>query len=226
MEQAKQCFEACKKCYATAKANPARAMMVASVVSGILLILGGFSGLLNIFNPLQMVLSVYNLLLGVLIILTELKTWPIIKTFQKKVDVYFHLLSVPRGKGGFYVFIGVLAFFASDWSISRVCVLVVALVGVAQLLLGGSLPPTSETPPAGPVGGTTSTQGMLPSQDQPASNAFTSFAMEVVKDNPQMVSSALNFAASHPDAAKQAVAGASTIAASSTGQMSEKPEHV
>ena len=34
-----------------------------------------------------------------LIVVTELKSWPIISTFQKKVDVYFHLLSVPRGKG-------------------------------------------------------------------------------------------------------------------------------
>ena len=35
---------------------------------------------------------------GVLILLTELKSWPIIKTIQKRIDVYFHLLSVPRGK--------------------------------------------------------------------------------------------------------------------------------
>ena len=32
--------------------------------------------------------------LGLLIILTELKSWPIIRTLQKRVDVYFHLLSV------------------------------------------------------------------------------------------------------------------------------------
>ena len=25
--------------------------------------------------------------------MTELKSWPIIRTFQKRVDVYFHLLS-------------------------------------------------------------------------------------------------------------------------------------
>ena len=37
-------------------------------------------------------------LFGILILLTELKSWPIIKTFQKRVDIYFHLLSVPKGK--------------------------------------------------------------------------------------------------------------------------------
>lgn len=44
--------------------------------------------------------------------MTELKSWPIISTFQKRVDIYFHLLSVPKGKGGFYCFIGFLAFCA------------------------------------------------------------------------------------------------------------------
>ena len=49
---------------------------------------------------------------GILILVTELKSWPIISTFQKRVDIYFHLLSVPKGKGGFYCFIGFLAFCA------------------------------------------------------------------------------------------------------------------
>ena len=65
---------------------------------------------------------------------TELKSWPIIGAFQKHVDVYFHLLSVPRGKGGFYLFIGLLTFCASDWSVARVCVLILSIVGILHLL--------------------------------------------------------------------------------------------
>ena len=39
---------------------------------------------------------------------------------ENRVDLYFHILSVPRGKAGFYVFIGILAFLGThDWSISR-----------------------------------------------------------------------------------------------------------
>ena len=39
---------------------------------------------------------------------------------EYRVDLYFHILSVPRGKAGFYVFIGILAFLGThDWSISR-----------------------------------------------------------------------------------------------------------
>jgi len=105
-------------------------MHLTSVVASILLLMGGISGLLNIFNPLGIVLSVYNILFALLILVTELKQFPVIKTMNKRVDTYFHLLSVPRGKAGFYVFVGVLAFFASAWSISRVCILLVAIVGV------------------------------------------------------------------------------------------------
>ncbi len=113
--------------------DPPRTLRLASSISGLLLIIGGISGMFNIFNPLGAVISVYNILFGLLIVLTELKSWPIIRTFQKSVDYYFHLLSVPRGKGGFYMFIGFLAFFSSDWNLSRVCVLIVSIVGLVHL---------------------------------------------------------------------------------------------
>lgn len=112
--------------------DPPRTLRVLSAISGVLLILSGILGVLTI-NPLSMVLSLYNFLFGVLIVLTELKSWPIIRTFQKNVDIYFHLLSIPRGKGGFYCFIGFLAFFSSDWSAASVCVLIVAIVGFIHL---------------------------------------------------------------------------------------------
>ena len=51
----------CQGAYASVMANPKRAMWLASVISGILLIVGGISGVLNIFNPLEMVLSFYNM---------------------------------------------------------------------------------------------------------------------------------------------------------------------
>ena len=73
-------------------------------------------------------------LFGFLIVATELKSWPIIGAFQKRVDMYFHLLSQTRGKGGFYCFIGVLTFCASDWSVARVCVLILSIVGILHLL--------------------------------------------------------------------------------------------
>ena len=79
--------------------------------------------------------------------ITELKSWPIIRTFQRRVDIYFHLLSVPRGKGGFYCFIGVLAFCSSEWNLSRVCVLIVSIVGIVHLRASAAARPrTAEGP--------------------------------------------------------------------------------
>ena len=121
-----------KKVAQVAAANPSRTLFWLSVGSGFLLIVGGISGLFTI-NPLAFVISFYNIIFGLLIVLTELKNFPIIKTFQKSVDKYFHLLSVPRGKGGFYCFIGFLAFFSSEWNLSRVCVLIVSIVGIVHL---------------------------------------------------------------------------------------------
>jgi hypothetical protein len=114
-------------------------MHLTSVVAALLLLLGGVSGLMNIFHPLGIVLSVYNILFAFLILVTELKQFPVMKTLNKRVDVYFHLLSVPRGKAGFYVFVGLLAFFASSWSISRICILLVAIVGVSAGSSGARL---------------------------------------------------------------------------------------
>ena len=122
---------------AIAAKDPRRTLVWLSTGSGVLLIVGGISGVFTL-NPLSMIISIYNVLLGVLIVLTELKTFPIIRTFQKRVDVYFHLLSVPRGKGAFYCFIGLLAFCATSWSkepLARACVLVVFIVGLLHLLM-------------------------------------------------------------------------------------------
>ena len=100
------------------------------------------AGLINLLNPLGMVLSVYNIIFAGLILTSELKALPVFKTLNKRsaspsywpcgeqrlltppsvvrVDLYFHILSVPRGKAGFYVFVGILAFLGThDWSISR-----------------------------------------------------------------------------------------------------------
>ena len=47
-------------------------------------------------------MQVYNILFALLILVTELKQFPVIKTLNKRVDTYFHLLSVPRGKAGMH----------------------------------------------------------------------------------------------------------------------------
>lgn len=134
MDTVKNAANGIKSVYRIASTDPPRTLRALSTGSGVLLVIGGFAGIFTI-NPLSLVISVYNMLFGLLIVVTELKSWPVIRTFQKRVDVYFHLLSVPRGKGGFYCFIGFLAFFSSDWSLARVCVLIVSIVGLLHLLM-------------------------------------------------------------------------------------------
>ena len=132
-------------------------------------------GLVNVFNPLGIVLSVYNILFALLILITELKNWPIITSLNRRVDVYFHLLSIPTGKGGFYCFVGTLAFFATPWNVSRICILIVAIVGAIQLIVscrGGDLADSTTT--------TASLAPPLASQDVTSqANPFTSFAAQV-----------------------------------------------
>jgi hypothetical protein len=108
---------------------------------------------------------------------TELKSWPIIGAFQKHVDVYFHLLSVPRGKGGFYLFIGLLTFCASDWGMASVCVMIVAVVGVLHL---AGVPADSRTTSsmAGSDGTHHQEETMEP-MDAVASASISNFALKV-----------------------------------------------
>mmetsp|Transcript_43765 Transcript_43765/g.115020 ORF Transcript_43765/g.115020 Transcript_43765/m.115020 type:complete len:255 (-) Transcript_43765:248-1012(-) len=131
LSNAKKCA---KSFWEVLSKDPPRTLRWSSAISGVLLIIGGISGVFTI-NPLAAVISVYNVFFGLLIVLTELKSYPIIRTFQKRVDTYFHLLSVPRGKGGFYCFIGFLAFFAEEgyFSLTKLCVMIVTIVGLIHL---------------------------------------------------------------------------------------------
>ena len=133
MEHIRNAISCCRTSYAVMSKDPPRTLRWASAISGLLLMLGGIVGVFTI-NPLAIIISLYNVGFGILIVLTELKTLPIIRTFQRRIDVYFHLLSSSRGKGGFYCFIGFLSFFAeSGWSLSSICTLIVSCVGVIHL---------------------------------------------------------------------------------------------
>ena len=195
--------------------DPPRTLRWLSTGSGLLLIIGGISGVFTI-NPLAMVISVYNILFGGLIVLTELKSWPIIRTFQKQVDVYFHLLSIPRGKGGFYCFIGFLAFFSSEWSLARVCVLIVSIIGVVHLLHCKRCGATDE---GGQAAGAANIDGTQPIEYAESGSceaggegpSWAGLMKTVVGDNPEVASMAINAGIQY------AVSGGGTAAAASGG---------
>lgn len=118
-------------------------------------------------------------LFGFLIVATELKSWPIIGAFQKRVDKYFHLLSIAKGKGAFYCFIGFLAFVASEWSLARVCTLLVCIVGVFHLL-GYPREPDQQQGLAASDDAQHQTDGM----EAAAMSGVTEFAMKVISHTP------------------------------------------
>ena len=215
MESAKSCIAGTKTCIAIAAKDPPRTLRVLSTVSGLLLILGGIAGIFTI-NPLSAIISVYNILFGLLIVLTELKSWPIIRTFQRRVDIYFHLLSVPRGKGGFYCFIGFLAFFSSDWSLARICVLIVSIVGVLHLFACKRC----GAPGDEEQGGTAQVQpiqfsaggGANPAAEE-LPDSWQGLMKQVVSESPEMLAAGL----SSLGGATGAVSGAASVLAASAG---------
>lgn len=203
-----------KKFYKWASSNPTRAMKVFSSVSGLLLVLTGITGLFDLFNPLRMVISFYNIVFGLLILLTELKSWPIIATLQKRVDAQFHLLSVPKGKGGFYCFVGVLGFCAAATTLEWVCFGIIAVVGAMHFIprfSGGSANSQDDEIPNPQQLGLMPAVGSAAAPGQ-ADPGLAGYAMKVladtVKDNPQMVQQGLQIAASNPQAMSSAYGAA------------------
>lgn len=189
--------------------DPPRTLRWLSTGSGLLLILGGVAGVFTI-NPLAMIISIYNILFGVLIVLTELKNFPIIKTFQKRVDIYFHLLSVPRGKGGFYCFIGFLAFFSSDWSLARVCVLIVSIVGVLHLFACKrcGAPGEGEDVPMPPTAPLESyTESGTCGAGTAGESTWAGLMKQVVSDSPEILSAGVGQLAGYAAATGSATSG-------------------
>ena len=179
--------------------DPPRTLRWLSTVSGVLLVVGGIAGLVTV-NPLGAVISVYNIFFGLLIVCTELKNWPIVRTFQKRVDVYFHLLSVPRGKGGFYCFIGFLAFLSSkNWDLSKICTLIVSIVGFLHLFsckrcgaIEGDESPTAGIAPAAME---FSDSGSC-FHGSDSTSTWSQMMKEVVTDNPEIMMGGARLAAS------------------------------
>jgi len=219
MEQLRSVAKCCKTTASVLSKDPPRTLRWASAISGFLLSLSGLVGVFTI-NPLAAIISVYNIFFGILIVLTELKTLPVIRTFQKRVDVYFHLLSVPRGKGGFYCFIGLLAFFAEDGyiSLTKICVLIVSIVGLIHLFACkrcGAMT-DEEFAQADSARQQHEMQGMVSASedggkaDSSSSSVWADLMKQVVTDSPEVLSAGLSAATANPAATSFAASAAAS----------------
>ena len=189
MEYVNSCIGCTKTVFKSAAKDPPRTLRRLSGGSGILLILAGIAGIFTI-NPLSLIISVYTFFFGVLIVLTELKSLPIIKTFQRRVDIYFHLLSVPRAKGGFYCFVGLLTCFSTK-GLSFVCVVTVTVIGVLHLFACkrcGAPGDEEQGEPVRPME-VALADG---SSDPPLPDTWQGLMKQVVSESPEMLTAGLS----------------------------------
>ena len=192
MDNVKACLGFTQSAIKIMSKDPKTTLKFASTISGVLLIIAGLTGIFTI-NPLSLVISIYNMFFGVLIVLTEMKNYPVFRTLQRRVDVYFHLLSVPRYKGGFYCFIGILAFFAEDWGLQRVCVLVVSIVGLIHVFSCKQCGAPDEEDTEG-GGQRTQELGLVSAgaDTSDSSSGWASLMKQVVADSPEVLTAGLS----------------------------------
>ena len=117
---------------------------------------------------------------------------------------------MPRGKGAFYCFIGLLAFIALQWSLARICVFIVFIVGVAYLLNFGGSATVEPTPAPGASGEQRS--GLVGNDSAGISSSsvaasFSEFAVQVAKENPDVLKAGVDYAARNPEATSKIAAG-------------------
>jgi hypothetical protein len=118
----------------------------------------------------------------------------------------------PRGlQGAFYCFIGFLAFFSSDWSLSRVCVFIVSIVGVLHLFSCKRCGADAEDVEAAAAGTSANQELGLVGSDGGAtdSSSWSTLMKQVVEDSPEMLTAGLSLAGTAEGAAVGSVAPSS-----------------
>lgn len=109
--------------------------------------------------------SIYAVIFGLVVLICEIKdALPLVSALYGLFDLYLRFLTVQRGKGCFYLGVGILICFMrptstwagafSVWGVNNVAALVLALVGAAHLfrIVAEAAPsppaPSEEAPPA------------------------------------------------------------------------------
>mmetsp|Transcript_2243 Transcript_2243/g.6799 ORF Transcript_2243/g.6799 Transcript_2243/m.6799 type:complete len:242 (-) Transcript_2243:290-1015(-) len=115
-------MEKCCDCLAAVRASP-RALIVVklfTLASGIFLTTAGILTIVLklVSQPFQVVVGIYAIMFGFVVVVVEHGTWldevTLLKNFYALLDREFHLLSAQRGKGFFYVGVGLLTLFTES----------------------------------------------------------------------------------------------------------------
>merc|ERR1712070_494192 len=145
----------CKKFYDVVATE--KGMKGMSLASGILLSLCSILNVISNLNPLHVIVCLYNIGFSALIIIAELKNVKHFTGLYEKIDQQFHLIAIRRGKGIFYIFVGVLAYYTEEeFDFSQVVGIVLLVVGVLFIIKGEgkeglSAADSLEAPPPDPT---------------------------------------------------------------------------
>jgi len=126
------------KCWAQREARHMKVLLKSlSLLTGLALLTAGVVGLSAIFF-LQLVYfvgSIYTIFFGSLVLVVELRDkLPLVSALYSLVDRYLKFLTLQRGKGGFYLCVGLLVLYigpdgTSHWGLNNVAALFLAVVG-------------------------------------------------------------------------------------------------
>jgi hypothetical protein len=123
-----------------------------SIFGGLFLVLAGIIGLTGIFQGqiVYFVGSLYAIIFGCTVLIVEVRDKvPMVSAAYQQIDVYLKFMTLQRGKGLYYLGVGLLVLYigpdgTSSWGLNNVAALLLAIIGVSHTC---GIPPSRARPP-------------------------------------------------------------------------------
>jgi len=111
-----------------------------SIFGGLFLVLAGIIGLTGIFQGqiVYFVGSLYAIIFGCTVLIVEVRDKvPMVSAAYQQIDVYLKFMTLQRGKGLYYLGVGLLVLYigpdgTSSWGLNNVAALLLAIIGVSH----------------------------------------------------------------------------------------------
>mmetsp|Transcript_31693 Transcript_31693/g.97015 ORF Transcript_31693/g.97015 Transcript_31693/m.97015 type:complete len:188 (+) Transcript_31693:45-608(+) len=129
------------RCWALRKTRAATTLLkFFSVGGGLFLIVAGVIGLTGILygDLVYFVGSIYAIIFGCTVLVVELRDKvPLVSAAYQLIDVYLKFMTLQRGKGLFYLGIGLLVLYiapsgTSSWGLDNIAALFLAIIGFSH----------------------------------------------------------------------------------------------
>lgn len=129
------------RCWALRKSRAATTLLkFFSIGGGLFLIVAGIIGLSGILygDLVYFVGSIYAILFGCTVLVVELRDKvPLVSAAYHLIDVYMKFMTLQRGKGLFYMGVGLLVLYiapmaSSVWGLNNIAALFLAIIGFSH----------------------------------------------------------------------------------------------